>query len=132
VVARWRGKFLASPEAAHVIRGEMAAIARECGLSDEQVGDVKLAVSEAATNAIQHAYAGREPGDVAAAAYVENGKLRIVISDEGQGIQPRVDSPGLGLGLPLIASVASSVDVVSEGSGTEIHITFPCPASQAA
>jgi len=42
---------------------------------------------------------------------------------------PRVDSPGLGLGLPLITALADEVEVVSsEEGGTEITIVFPCPA----
>ena len=58
-VARWRGSFVATPEAGYVLRIEMAAIARECGLSDQRVGDVKLAVSEAVSNVVRHAKASR-------------------------------------------------------------------------
>jgi anti-sigma regulatory factor (Ser/Thr protein kinase) len=107
----------------------MAAIARECGLSPERINDVKLAVSEAVTNAVQHAYRDEDPGDVTGTADTEQGTLRIVIADSGSGMSPRPDSPGLGLGLPLIAYVADAVEVVSHGDGTEIHMTFPCPAT---
>jgi anti-sigma regulatory factor (Ser/Thr protein kinase) len=129
VVARWQARFCATAEAAHAIRGEMAAVARRCGLSEERVGDVKLAVSEAATNAVVHAYRGGPAGSITATARVEDSRLRIVISDDGVGMAPRVDSPGLGLGLPLITALADEVEVVSsEEGGTEITIVFPCPA----
>jgi anti-sigma regulatory factor (Ser/Thr protein kinase) len=113
------------------IRGEMVALARRCGLDDRTVGDVALAVSEAATNAVLHAYSER-PGNIRVTADAIDGELRIVIADDGQGIGPRTDSPGLGLGLPIIASVARRMEVVAEGGGTQIHMVFDCPASRAA
>lgn len=108
----------------------MAAIARECGLSDQRVGDVKLAVSEAVSNVVRHAYNGRDPGRVVATADVDDGTLRIVIADSGRGMAPRSDSPGLGLGLPLMAHLADTIDVIRTDPGTEIHMTFPCPGSR--
>lgn len=105
----------------------MAAVARDCGLSDERVGDVRLAVSEAVTNVVRHAYSGQEPGSVLATAHVGEGVLRIVIADAGRGMAPRSDSPGIGLGLPLMAHLAERIDVVRTDPGTEIHMTFPCP-----
>jgi anti-sigma regulatory factor (Ser/Thr protein kinase) len=107
----------------------MEAIALQCGLSPERAKDVKLAVSEAVTNAVQHAYRDREPGDVWGIAHIEQGQLRIVIADSGIGMTPRTDSPGLGLGLPLISQLADSIQVRSAGDGTEIHMTFPCPSA---
>jgi anti-sigma regulatory factor (Ser/Thr protein kinase) len=129
-VVRWRGRVPASVAAAGVLRGEMEAVARQCGLSEERAKDVKLAVSEAVTNAVQHAYRDREPGDVWATASVDDEQLQIVIADGGVGMTPRTDSPGLGLGLPLISHLADSIQVLSTGEGTEIHMTFPCPAGQ--
>jgi serine/threonine-protein kinase RsbW len=54
-----------------------------------------------------------------------------VIADTGRGLAPRSDSPGLGLGLPLMAHLADTIDVVSQVPGTEIHLTFACPAHPA-
>jgi serine/threonine-protein kinase RsbW len=127
---RWHRSFAAVPAAAHAIRSEIAALARECGLDEDQVADVRLAVSEAVTNAIVHAYRGwphQAQGTVTVKVYVVDDELRIVIADDGDGMSPRTDSPGLGMGLPLIASLARRVDVVSEGGGTELHMAFPCP-----
>jgi anti-sigma regulatory factor (Ser/Thr protein kinase) len=109
----------------------MAAIARECGLSDQRVGDVKLAVSEAVSNVVRHAYGRQNAGQVIATAHVDSGVLRIVIADTGGGMAPRSDTPGLGLGLPLMAHLADAIDVVRTAPGTEVHLTFACPASPA-
>ena len=49
----------------------------------------------------------------------------IYVLDEGTGLAPRVDSPGLGLGLGLIAQVADSADVrTPETGGTEVVMRF--------
>jgi len=60
-------------------------------------------------------------------AVTRDGELAIVIAGTGPGLVERSDSPGLGLGLSVIASVVERPQIVSEPSGTEIHMTFPCP-----
>jgi anti-sigma regulatory factor (Ser/Thr protein kinase) len=123
---RFAARFPAVPEAIGAIRGEMAAIADECGLDESGAANVKLAVSEAATNVVMHAYQD-EPGEITAQAYYSDGELMITIADEGSGMKPRVSSPGLGLGLPVIATAASRFEVISKENGTEIQMVFPCP-----
>jgi len=110
------------------IRAKLARIAKQCGLSDDRVGDVKLAVSEAATNVVLHAHRNDE-GTVTAVALAEDGELHIVIRGTGTAMTPRSDSPGLALGLPVIAAVADSTEIISTDDGTEVHMTFPCPTS---
>ena len=52
-------------------------------------------------------------------------ELTVVVRDEGEGIAPRPDSPGLGLGLPLIASLAENVQLGrDEDEHTEVRMTF--------
>jgi hypothetical protein len=49
----------------------------------------------------------------------------VVVRDEGMGIGPRPDSPGLGLGLPLIASLTESVQLGRDAEEhTEVRMTF--------
>jgi serine/threonine-protein kinase RsbW/stage II sporulation protein AB (anti-sigma F factor) len=97
---------------------------------DEQgVGDIRLAVSEAATNAVVHAYREAE-GTLVLRARVDGRELIVIVSDTGVGLAPRHDSPGLGLGMPLMASVTSSFSVVSTGSGTEVRMRFSLPDSR--
>jgi serine/threonine-protein kinase RsbW len=113
-------------------RAENVAVARHAigGLgdvlevADQTLADVKLAVTEACTNVVVHAYGGAE-GPMALRASVEGRTLRITVADRGRGILPRADSPGLGLGLPLIATLAESLELgTSDGEETEVRMTF--------
>jgi serine/threonine-protein kinase RsbW/stage II sporulation protein AB (anti-sigma F factor) len=90
---------------------------------------VRLAVSEAVSNAVVHGYRGSEPGAVTVTAEAQHHTLRVVVSDEGCGPAPRNDSPGAGLGLPLIAQVAESLSVSRgrDGHGTVLCMTFELP-----
>jgi serine/threonine-protein kinase RsbW len=85
---------------------------------------VEVAVSEAVSNAVVHAYReASEPGRIAVHAQLDDSRLRVVVSDRGLGMRPRPDSPGLGLGLPLIAQLATHVDITSE-AGTTVLMHF--------
>jgi len=109
-----------------MLRREMAGIAKDCGMDAEAIADVRLAVTEAATNAVIHAYAKAE-GELRVTAAMKDGELAIVIGDTGPGLVERRDSPGLGLGLSIIATLAERLKIVNHSSGTEIHMAFPCP-----
>jgi anti-sigma regulatory factor (Ser/Thr protein kinase) len=110
------------------MRRDVAAFATRAGMGERGVGDIRLAVSEAATNAVVHGYRGNE-GTLVVNAQIDGHDLVVTVSDTGLGLSPRPDSPGLGLGMPLMASVTSSFTVVSTGSGTEVHMTFAMPES---
>ena len=117
-----------TPLGVRTLRREMAGIAAECGMSADAIADVKLAVTEAATNAVMHAYADTA-GELTVTATARDGELAIVIGDTGPGLVERDDSPGLGVGLSVIASVARRLRIVSAPGGTQVHMTFPCPTS---
>jgi serine/threonine-protein kinase RsbW/stage II sporulation protein AB (anti-sigma F factor) len=110
-----------------VLRREVTAYAEEVGVAGRRLGDVRLAVSEAATNAVLHAYRDRDPGEIRVLAAVgDDGTLTIVVEDDGFGPLPRPDSPGLGLGLPTIASVADAVELsagAAAGARLCMHFT---------
>jgi anti-sigma regulatory factor (Ser/Thr protein kinase) len=92
---------------------------------------ISVVVSEAVTNAVLHAYRDRErPGDVHVCARLECGGVEISISDDGLGLRPRPDSPGVGFGMPLIADLADRVEISYEHPGTRIaaHFTLMGPA----
>ena len=124
---RYTGRVPAQPHRLSVIREEVAAIARECGLPDAQVHDIRLAVSEAATNVVKHAYREGPAGDLVIEVYDDADELLVIVADEGVGMKPRMDGEGFGLGLPLIATVAMRMEVLSADPGTEVHMVFPCP-----
>ena len=109
-----------------MLRREMAGIAEDCGMNAEGIADVRLAVTEAATNAVIHAYADAD-GELRVTAAMQDGELAIVIGDTGPGLVEGRDSPGLGAGLSVIATVAERLKIVSHPGGTEIHMAFLCP-----
>jgi len=116
----------ATPEQVAFLRSELTQYAQAAGVPDGRLGDVRLAVSEAATNAVLHAYRDRDPGEIRVDARVlDDGRLRIVVEDDGFGPLPRPDSPGLGLGLPTIASVADAVELsAGSAAGARLAMLF--------
>ena len=89
-----------------------------------RLSDVLLAVSEVVTNCVVHGYRGR-PGEVAIEVRHSGGRLMLSIADRGGGMRPRLDSPGLGLGLPLVGRVADRVDISAPaGGGTQVRMCF--------
>ena len=70
------------------------------------------------------------PGTVEVRAHSQDEKVVVVVADEGRGMLPRTDSPGLGLGLPLIAQMTQSLEVHDrQGGGTEIRMSFALDAT---
>ena len=89
---------------------------------------VALALTEAATNVVVHAYRGGEAGDVRVVACAEPERLVVVVRDYGCGMRPRHDSPGLGMGLSLIGHLATHFNVEApDGDGTRVRMHFPRP-----
>lgn len=123
-------RYEATARSVAVVRNQMAALARDWGLDECAVNDVKLAVSEATTNALIHGYRGGD-GTIRVEARITGGELLIAVADDGLGMQPRTDSPGLGLGLPVIASVARRFEIVEDHPGTELRMAFDCPRAAA-
>src|SRR5438270_10506247 len=82
-------------------REAVAAIAALAGASDERIDSVRLAVSEAVTNAVVHAYEGQD-GEIEVSAKVDDHELEVEVDDDGRGLRAGARH-GLGLGLALIA-----------------------------
>lgn len=110
-------------------RAAVRDFAASLDLPAAAVADVLICVSEVVTNVVQHAYRdAEEPGPVHIEAHLEDGDLCIAVRDHGQGMTPRTDSPGLGLGLPTISSLARSVDIRVHDRGTEVSMRFALAA----
>jgi anti-sigma regulatory factor (Ser/Thr protein kinase) len=111
------------------LRGEVVGYLAELDSCTDRTEDVRLAVSEALSNAVVHAYRDRdEPGDLEVSAVLRDHRFEVVVRDGGCGMAPRHDSPGLGLGLPVIEHTTDAYAIQeAEGStGTEIHMLFNC------
>lgn len=110
------------------IRHDVGEVAREVGADDYVLLQVNLAVSEAATNAIQHAYRDRpaaDAGDVRVVVRASDDLLAVHIHDDGIGLTPRTDSPGLGLGLCLMAHETARFEIRKRlDGGTEVVLHF--------
>ena len=89
-------------------------------------GDIAVTVSEACTNVVVHAYRNRDLGDFRVRAERRGDTVSIEVSDDGNGMTPRPDSPGLGVGLPIMAGLTDSFAVRSgsHGEGTVVSMTF--------
>jgi anti-sigma regulatory factor (Ser/Thr protein kinase) len=108
-----------------VVRHAFGGLADVMDVADQTLSDIKLAVTEACTNVVVHAYPGRDDGPLGVRATVDEATLTVVVSDHGRGIVPRPDSPGLGLGLPLIATLAESLELgTGPADETEVRMTF--------
>lgn len=108
----------AVPESSPVARHSVVAHLRDAGVGDAQLADIALVVSEAVSNVINHAYPGGEPGEFRLSADLgADDELRVAVADDGAGMVPRPDTPGLGLGLPLIASLTERFDVRTMPAG---------------
>jgi anti-sigma regulatory factor (Ser/Thr protein kinase) len=108
-----------------VVRHAFGGLGDVLELAEQTLSDIKLAVTEACTNVVVHAYPDRDDGPLGIQATLEERTLTIVVTDEGRGMLPRADSPGLGLGLPLIATLAETLELgTGANQETEVRMTF--------
>ena len=126
VMTPLRCSLPAIPASVPVLRAAVAEFVVAAGVGEPQLAAVKLAVSEAVTNAVMHAYVhADEPGEVHVMTWLRGATLHVTVRDDGVGMMPRLDSPGLGVGLPFIADTADTLDIDSiQGEGTELRMTF--------
>jgi serine/threonine-protein kinase RsbW len=118
-------RYRARAEEIGRIRHDVKAHAHDQGARDPDA--IALAVTEAVTNAVLHAYVdAAEPGEVEVIVQrVAEDCVEILVCDDGRGMRPRTDSPGLGLGLPLVATLAEHFEVQARvGGGTRVRMAF--------
>jgi len=116
----------AVPSSVTAMRAEVADFVTAAGIGEPLLTSVKLAVSEAVTNAVMHAYIGAEqPGEVRLDARVDEGRVLVTVADDGCGMTPRLDSPGLGVGLPFIAHTTDTLEIEpGDSGGTRLRMSF--------
>jgi anti-sigma regulatory factor (Ser/Thr protein kinase) len=117
----------ARAEGVGVVRQALAGLADALAFDAAVLSDMKMAVTEACTNVVVHAY-DEEPGELEVSMTAGVDDLTIIVRDHGSGIAPkpaRTEPPALGLGLPLIAALSDAFELRgSAGHGTEVRMTF--------
>jgi anti-sigma regulatory factor (Ser/Thr protein kinase) len=110
------------------IRHAAVQFARSNGVPDDRLADLRLAISEAVTNAVVHAFRTRElPGTVTLTIDITPERFaEVVVRDDGMGMSARGDSPGLGLGLSVIERIADETEHrrPADGVGFELWMRF--------
>src|SRR4051794_36772224 len=112
-----------------VVRRALEAIAEELALPRRLVEDLRLAVTEACTNVVRHAYCDGQADDPSAlrvALLPDEQRMRVIVEDRGRGLELSPDLRGPGLGLPLIAALTSELEVThgSDGRGSRVAMSF--------
>ncbi len=93
-------------------RAAIRALCELHAIGQPRSDDVQLAVSEAVTNVVLHAYLDAPAGAERVCeleAWLERGRLCVTVRDFGRGFIPRPDSPGLGLGLKIVGALATQL-----------------------
>jgi serine/threonine-protein kinase RsbW len=112
-------------------RNQLVRFAAAAGAKADQLESIRLAASEALTNVVLHAYQSAVQGRIDVVAAVASGELWVLVADDGCGLRPRTDSPGLGMGLALIAGISDGMEVVKRASGgTEVRMRFSLRATE--
>lgn len=112
----------AKPEYITLVRLALTGLWRLGSFSDEALADLKLAVTEACSNSVRHAYKGRE-GNVQVDYELHPDRLVIEVSDDGAGFDPnrwedeRGELSEGGLGLAIIRSLTDELEL-GDGNGS--------------
>jgi anti-sigma regulatory factor (Ser/Thr protein kinase) len=120
-----------------VVRRALEAIAEELSLPRRLIEDMRLAVTEACTNVVRHAYSAREAKEADALRVEllpEERGMQVIVEDHGRGLAPSPDPGGPGLGLALIAALTARLEI-SHGAadrGSRIAMWFAPVSIEAA
>ena len=108
----------------------LTGIARLRELSDELLADLKLALTEAASNSVRHAYGDADVGVVQISYQLFPDRLVIEVVDEGEGFDPVAaeDNAGElsegGLGIAIIRAIADEVEIGAQPGGKGSRLRF--------
>lgn len=115
----------ATPGSVPRARKTVCAIATANGACAEDLERIALAVSEAVTNAIVHAYGDAAAGSVELTAAAVDGELSVLVRDDGCGLGAAAASPGLGLGMGVMEYSADVLTITTRASGgTLVEMRF--------
>ena len=111
-----------------IIRNFVAGVARKVGFDLEESNKIELAVDEACTNVIEHAYQHDESKDIDIAIKIAYNKFTVVVTDRGRSFKlEEVELPDMnsylaelrvgGLGIYLMKTLMDEVDYKSKPGG---------------
>ncbi len=116
----------ADPLSSRIFRQSLRRLFVAAGMTEENIQLFQVALGEAITNCIQHAY-GVRGGTVRVWGRVENGKLVVDVSDSGRWRKPHGD--GGGYGLNVIRAIAKKVTIQRSSNGTTVRFIEPLGGS---
>ncbi|MGD9527039.1 SpoIIE family protein phosphatase [Pseudonocardia sp.] len=111
----------AEAEQLATVRRSLQGWLRVLGAGRAQSTAVEIAVLEAVSNAIQHAYPGRAGGRVRVEGTLDGtGRLSLTVSDDGRWRVPGPDPRGRGRGLAMIRACVDEVEIERTREGTSV------------
>jgi len=114
------------------VRHRFATWLRAIAIPDALVSDIVLAVNEACTNSIEHAYRGHDRGKMQVEGEIEGAEIHVRVVDSGSWKTPAADVSTRGRGLLLIRAVSDRVELGGTPSGTTVEMSFQLPATKGA
>jgi len=106
------------------VRRAVSDFAASLGLDQQAIGDLRLAVNEACSNVVRHAYDQDDAGAMKVEARPIGGYLVVIVRDNGRGLSRASSDPGTGLGLRVASAVSNSFEVRQKTAGTEVRLAF--------
>lgn len=123
-----RMKVPATADQLAVIRRRLFGWLEPLGVSSTVAADIVLAVNEACTNCIEHAYRGSKPGQMEIEAAVgrdsHGEQIAVCVADFGTWRTPPSGPTTRGRGLPIISAISDGVDLERTSVGTTVRIEF--------
>jgi len=121
----------AKPEYITLSRLALAGLARVRRFGDDTLADLKLALTEACSNSVRHAYGGGE-GHVDISFELRDDRLIVEVADDGTGFEPaELDGNGAGaelteggLGIAIIRSIADEFEIGDGPGGRGSRLRF--------
>jgi serine/threonine-protein kinase RsbW len=121
----------AKAEYVSLTRLALAGIGRTRPLGEEELADLKLAITEAASNSVRHAYAGDAPGEVEISFELLADRIAVEVVDDGEGFDPSGESDLCagelsegGLGIAIIRALADEVELESRAGARGSRLRF--------
>lgn len=108
----------------------LAGLLRSRAVEPEVLADVKLALTEACTNSVRHAYADGREGEVEIRYELADETLAVEVSDEGGGFDPSLIEAGAdeadegGLGIAIIRALTDDLRIGPRSCGSGYFVRF--------